>query len=167
VIGEDITDEVNTIRLIITFEPALQGVLTTALMVKKATLFRVKLQAASIEGIPIRKVTEYDYNPSHATIYPFEVGKEPLVSRTEKTNVTTAGQTETEIVTHLFTYKVEGLEEVTVPAGTFMCYRIVKYDESGNKVNASWHSDEVKNVAKSLKHEFGETSELLSYSLAD
>jgi len=62
--------------------------------------------------------------------------------------------------------KVEAVENVNVTAGKFSCYKIVTYDETGqNPLSTRWFSIEAKTVVKSVDHETGEKSELLSYSI--
>jgi hypothetical protein len=59
------------------------------------------------------------------------------------------------------------VEQITVPARTFRCFKIVEYDEAGIAVRTSWVSDEAKQVkAKSIDHETGEVTELVSYSIS-
>ncbi len=48
-----------------------------------------------------------------------------------------------------FTVKVEGIEEVTVDAGTFECYHIVWYSDAGAAIER-WFSTEVKGVVKEI-----------------
>jgi len=62
--------------------------------------------------------------------------------------------------------KVEAVENVTVQAGTFSCYKIVAYDETGQKpLSTRWFSTEAKAVVKSENYETEEKFELLSYSI--
>ena len=85
--------------------------------------------------------------------------------KTETVYTTYMGETETDSVTETTIFKVEKVEEITVDAGTFNCFRIVEYDEDGNKLNTYWHSDTVKQNVKEINHEDGSTVELKSYSL--
>jgi len=67
--------------------------------------------------------------------------------------------------------KVEEVENVTVPAGTFSCYKIVTYDETKqNMLSIRWFSMEAKTAVRTENYETGEfeifeTAELLSYSI--
>jgi len=67
--------------------------------------------------------------------------------------------------------KVEAVENITVPAGTFSCYKIVIYDENGqNILSTRWFSMEAKTAVRIENYEAGEfqifeTAELLSYSV--
>jgi hypothetical protein len=60
---------------------------------------------------------------------------------------------------------VESIEEITVAAGTFKCFKVVTYDDEGVKLETSWYSDKVKAKVKSILHESGDTRELQSYSV--
>ena len=55
------------------------------------------------------------------------------------------------------TVSVENMENITVPAGTFTCFRVVAYGEYDEIIGTVWYSDEVKYWVK-----IGEM-ELLSY----
>jgi len=67
--------------------------------------------------------------------------------------------------------KGEAVENITVPAGTFSCYKIVTYDETGqNTLSIRWFSMEAKTAVKTENYEIGEfemseTAELLFYSV--
>ena len=75
---------------------------------------------------------------------------------------------ETNTITRI---KVEAVENITVPAGTFSCYKIVTYDESGqNIVSMRWFSMKAKTAVRIENYDTGEfeifeTAELLSYSV--
>jgi len=73
--------------------------------------------------------------------------------------------------TRMTRMKIEAVENITVPAGTFSCYKIVTYDETGrNILSTRWFSMEAKTAVRTENHETGEfeifeTTELLSYSV--
>jgi hypothetical protein len=75
--------------------------------------------------------------------FPLAVGKEFTVEETayvEGTQYEQPLNTKTKYV-----YRVEAIEDIRVDAGTFRCFRIVKYDELGEtKIGTGWISDEVK-----------------------
>jgi hypothetical protein len=62
-------------------------------------------------------------------------------------------------------YVVEGKEEVTVAAGTFMCWKIVIYDGDGNVTVTMYYSDMVKSSVKMMSAD-GVAMELKSYSVS-
>jgi len=99
--------------------------------------------------------------------YPREVGKEYERIETETTTTTVMGETQTDTETNSYTYKVEKMEQIAVPAGTFRCFKVVQYDEAGTPLTTVWHSDRTKQFqVKEIDHETGEVTELVSYSLS-
>ena len=73
------------------------------------------------------------------------------------------GKTQTNIKTVNYTYQVEGIEEIIVPAGTFRCFRVVQYDDAGNPISTQWESGRVRQYkVKSVDHETGEVIKLIS-----
>jgi hypothetical protein len=98
--------------------------------------------------------------------FPIRVGNEFEVVESQERSQTVMGETTTETVTSTETYRVEEIEDVTVPAGTFECYRAVRYDNSGSPVATSWYSDEVRWFVKETDHESGAETVLVSYSLS-
>ena len=61
--------------------------------------------------------------------------------------------------------EVVRIEEITVQAGTFECFKIATHDETGMKISESWYSDDVKNDVKYTNYEEGYTIELKSHSM--
>lgn len=84
---------------------------------------------------------------------------------TETKTEISAGETKKETTTSVLTLRVEGREQITVPAGTFDCFKIVRYDEGGSALKTEWYSDRTKANAKTIDHESGYTEELVSYSV--
>ena len=74
------------------------------------------------------------------------------------------GRTQTETKKIIYTYKVEGIEEVSVPAGVFRCFKIVQYDDdAGIAISTHWESDRVRQYeVKTIDHETGEVIELIA-----
>jgi hypothetical protein len=73
------------------------------------------------------------------------------------------GKTQTETKTINYIYKVEGIEEITVPAGKFRCFKVVQYDDTDNPLSTLWESDRVRQyLVRSVDHETGEVIELKS-----
>jgi hypothetical protein len=166
VTGEDVVDGSECWVVKMSYEPPFQGMETATVRVEKATYFPIKGQTAmTVMGIPITLVQEYSCQFPDGSPWPLEVGKEFDVVVTTTTTTTSLGDPETESETTTKTYKVEKVEEVTVAAGTFKCFKMVEYDEAGAKVSTAWHSDRVKQDVKSVDHETGDTKELESYSV--
>ena len=133
----------------------------------KLTLNTLRIQISGGTGVPFVGVVTYSYAPIGVTKYPLVVGKEITFTETETSDITVLGEKETTSETSTYTYKVESIEQVTVPAGTFRCFKVVKYDEGGSAIETRWGSDAVKGFeVKGIDHESGDTSELISYSLA-
>lgn len=151
-------------------EPPMMGIISSVSMkVGKATMFPVKTQASGeVEGLPFIVAVSYSYEVPGIPYYPLELGKETQVIETTTTTTTMMGKTETATATNTFSFKVEKIEEITVPAGTFKCFKIVKYDETGTPVVTYWDSDRVKHYqVKSIDHQGGGVEEeLVSYYIS-
>ena len=169
VTGEDVTDGKNCYVMEGSFEPPVEGILSSvSAKFDKATMFTVRLQmSGEYMNVPFVSALTWSYEFPGELPYPLEVGKEFEVVETETTTVKIMGETETETVTDTYTYKVERIEEITVPAGVFRCFKIVKYDKDGTAVSTCWDSDKVKQYdVKSIDHETEEVTELISYSIS-
>ena len=104
----------------------------------KATMFPVRINFSSeLARSPFIVDTVYSFQFTGAALYPLAVGKEVPVVETSTTVTTVMGETETETETNSYTYKIESTEDVTVPAGTFTCFKIVKYDDNGVALETS------------------------------
>jgi hypothetical protein len=107
----------------------------------------------------------YSYDFPDGLLWPLAVGKQ--VTKIE--HVTSVeiwnDETETEIKTRTSTYKVEAIEETTIAAGKFRCFKIVEYDDAGAERVTQWYSDKVRRFVKRIDHTKLETMELKSYSV--
>lgn len=133
-----------------------------------ATLFPVKIESVCDHiGIPVTVVTTYEDHFPGVLPYPLEMGKEFDVIQTETTTYSMDGEipVEIETTTKTLTCKVEAIEEISVPAGTFKCVKVTKYDQDGSALGTSWKSEEVGCAVdvKYIDHRNGETCELMSY----
>lgn len=117
-----------------------------------------------IEAMGMTITATIESTVTHATAkWPLAVGTTWTVERTTTVNPPLASpSTVTRTVT------VEAEEDVTVPAGTFTCFKIVT-TEGGEVVKTEWFSGEVKNNVKVIDTAFGEdeTWELTSYTVAE
>jgi len=149
------------------FDPAFGGIFDSLTEKRdRATYFSLRTQmTGTMMGLSAIADLQFSYTFPEAAPWPLEVGKEIKVIRTETSTTTMMGETKTETETETSTQKVERMEEITVPAGTFKCFKIVKYDETGEKIYTSWHSDKVKTYVKRIVYEDGTTMELKSYSM--
>lgn len=106
----------------------------------------------------------YSYAPPDASLFPLAAGKQLSVAVTTTTTTAefTGLVTDNETVTVVHTYRIEAVEEVTVPAGTFRCFKIRDTTSAG--VETRWYSDRVRFWVKTVDAA-GTTTELTSYSL--
>lgn len=168
VMGEDITDGKNCYVMQATFEPAFQGIVTSAnIKYEKATMQEVRMQmSGKVQDQTFVSATAYSHTLSGSPLYPITVGTENKVVTTETQTITVAGQKQTQTNTHTVISKVEKIEDVILPAGTFRCFKIVRYDEQGKVLSTSWACDktkiDIKNVESGAN---GLTVELVSYNI--
>ncbi len=146
VTGEDVTNGKNCYVVQATFEPAFQGIITNAtIKYEKTTMQEVKTQlSGKVNDIPFISSTTHSHEISGSPLYPTVVGMESRVTTTENTTTTAAGQSQTQSAKRIDVSKVEKIEDITVPAGTFRCFKTVKYDEKGKVTSTSWASDKAK-----------------------
>ena len=169
VTSDDIVDGKDCYVMEGSIEPPMRGMISSvSITVDKATMFPVRTQTlGEDEGLQFIVAVSYSYEVHGKPIYPLELGKEIRVMETAATTITMTGKTKRETVTNTFSLKVEKIEEITVPAGTFRSFKIVRYDEAGTPVQTYWESDRVKQYqVKLIDHPSGEIDELVSYSLS-
>ena len=164
VTGEDVTDGENCY--------VMQGtadILARVTKVDKTTMQMVSEQWSYEYGT---WVTTLSYEFPEVLPFPLVVGKEYREVVTVTTNFTSnrpsIGSLKTYTTKSTYIRKVEGIERITVPAGTFRCFKIVTYDEGGYLLDTSWYSDKAKRNVKNVKttDKSGDTTgELLSYSV--
>ncbi len=116
-------------------------------------------------GVPFNSISSYSYTASDSN-RPLCVGKTWEVIQETTILISSLGETEKTTTTNTFFYKVDQLEKVTVPAGTFECYKTIKY-ENDSPIETSWHSNEVKLHVKKIDHRSNESTELISYSISN
>lgn len=166
VAGEDVVNGRDCYVFEVSVEPPFEG------LIDHMTIKRDKstMEEITVEFMYTRYKTSmiYSYEISGVNPYPLEVGKEYTEIVTMNSTTTIEGEDpETETEENTYIYRIEKIEEITVPAGTFECFKIVKYDEDGtNVIQESWASDEIKQyTVKKIDYESGKTTELKSYSL--
>lgn len=149
-----------------TFDPPYMGYASDAkYWVDKTTMETVRIQmSGEYMGYPylMGATATYQYPEAEPTR---EVGKEYTVIETTVTTITALGETQTENETETYIVKIEKMEKVTMPAGTFTCFKIVEYFENGDLSRTNWYSDKAKISVKRILHGTGETMKLVSYSL--
>lgn len=165
VIEDDDANGLFTIRM--TIDPPLPGMIdeATAGFDEELLLPLWTKMSGVTEGTEFTAETEATYEISSGSRWPLEVGNEIVITESSVTNIEAGEETYTEDETETKTYKVELIEEITVEAGTFECFKTVEYDENGENVSTKWYSDKVKTNVKDIDYETGETQELVSYSV--
>ena len=170
-IGEQVFNGIDCYT--VTTQISTQGTSTTTEVtstktaaVDKTTLDTIGFEASgSMNGTAYTETGNKSYNYS-VKPYPLSVGKTWTVTITTASTSFTTGQNQTIPETYRYTYKVEKVESITVPAGTFQCFKIVQYDSSNSIVNTRWVTDVTGVSAVKEIYSVGVTSELASYSLS-
>ncbi len=139
-------------------------IIRTTSCITKVTIDMIKIQMLD-EDYTIAQENTYSYEPGNRTLFPLQVGDELEQTVTVYRPYDLMGQEEVLTQTYTHICRVEAEEEITVPAGTFICFRIVDYDENNNAVITQWYSDEAKTYIKTVRHDIEFIDELISYSL--
>jgi len=165
VIGEGTVDGKDCWVIKESETPAYGGIDSMTIRRDKSNLLIIQRQGSgTLMGVPFTLAETRSYL-FDIPFYPLELGNTVKAVETDKRTTTYLGQTQVEPKTTTTVYKVEQVEEITVPAGTFKCFKIVEYDESGVKLWTGWHSDKVKMFVKEISEDSGVVWELKSYSL--
>jgi hypothetical protein len=131
---------------------------------KASALLGVKTETTVTGGGQTFTSSEiYSYEP-WMSLFPLEIGK---LVEAEKTTTQYSGDTqvsEPSITTEK--YVMDSKEDVTVPAGTFSCWKIFMYDGAGNIITTFWYSDQIKSGVKSTDANGNTMMELKSYSVS-
>jgi hypothetical protein len=165
VTGSDVVDGKDCIVMTVTFDPPFQDSLVTVInKYDKATTNIVSMDMKT--NVP-GDFTTVLYQTTGDIPYPLTVGK--VYKQTEVMTVTSGNATisETQNATTPATTKVEAIENIKVPAGTFKCFKMVRYDQQGNITQVTWRSADTKffQVKMSDPTEPDATYELVSYSV--
>jgi len=165
VVGEEMVDNEDSYVIETSYDPPYRGNFSSGTTwVEKATGDTMKDErSGKYRGTPFTKTWTYTYQYLGVDRWPIEVGKEYSMIRTVTLSTPPYEPIEE---TETFKAKVEKVESITVPAGTFTCFKIVNYDENDNLLSTFWYSDEVKRSVKTIA-QTGVTTELVSYSIKD
>lgn len=163
----DVVDNKECYVAVWNYQPALEGVITNmSTWMDKATIFPTRAQmTGSMMGLPYSMIVNFSYVFHDQEWWPLEVGKEIRISETIDRTTKALGLENKETERKTSTYEVVRIEEITILAGTFKCFKIVEHDETGMKLSETWYSDDVKNDVKYIDYEEEYTIELKSYSL--
>jgi hypothetical protein len=167
VTGETVVDGRDCYVLEGTADPPYLGIISDLTMAYEKTTFLPLAAQSSGQymATPYEVVIEATYELGGDPLFPLRVGNEHELVEERTTTATIMGDTATETETETSTRRVEKLETITVPAGTFECFKLVEYDEDGVATNTTWYSDEVKWIVQETDHESGESTQLVQYSL--
>ncbi len=146
------------------FDPPLLP--SSTLIMDKVTMDVVSISSVEeTENGTFELTLNYTYEYSDTLMFPLEIGKTWKVIETENAITSVMGENLIYDSTFVYINKIENIEEIIVPAGTFDCFKIVSYDEEGQEKMTWWYSDDAKNDIKEFNHETGEDLVLTSYSI--
>jgi len=156
------------------YDPPFQGMYNETDWIDKSTIDPVRMQGQG-EYTYDNTTIPYTYNITFSYIYqggvlfPLIVGKE--LNQTETYTVTSTmiidgtPYTHEDNYTYTYTLEVEAIENVTVPAGTFTCFKIDMWNAtSGDLIYTMWYSDEAKTWVKYIDYT---TTPETTYELKD
>ncbi len=167
VTNEDVIDGKDCYVITSIIDPPMMGSIDEAtLCFDKETLQTLASYTSSkYLGKIFEQIKSYIYTYSSFP-YPLSVGKRWTITETESTSSIWGEDFDSEIEANVYTYEVESIEEITVPAGTFECFKVVKYDDTDSIMETSWKSPLVKSDVKQLEQDTGDVMELTGYSVS-
>jgi hypothetical protein len=165
VVGEELIDGKSCYVEEITYDPAFNGVSKQTFWREKATLSTLRYQYSFVvSDVTVTCSGVYKIQSSGDNNWPLAVGKQWTENETITETCKALWATDTQTYAHNYSYKVDMVENITVGAGTFRCYKISVY-ESGQLVYTNWYSDKIKNFVRSDDIEDEGGLQLLSYSV--
>jgi hypothetical protein len=147
------------------FDPAYKGKITSMTNnYEKATMNIVKMDLITIA--PGEFTTAVYHNTGDA-LYPVTVGEECKEVEFQTLSLGDASVSQSQNSTNTYITKVEKIEDVTVKAGTFKCFKMLKYDSDGSLIQISWRSNDTKMFQVKMEDmsELTAEYELVSYSV--
>lgn len=104
--------------------------------------------------------------------YPLSMGKTWTTNENKTTSCAGIpipfGENQSTTESTNYIYKVEGIESVTVPAGTFNCFKIVIYNSENDVLQTEWITDVTRGfTVKRSSSQIDFIEELMSYSLSE
>jgi len=163
--GEESIEGKNCWTMTTTFDPPYTGQVTSMVNnYDKATLNIVKMDLFSITP---GAFTTAVYQTTGDLLYPVAVGEECREVEFQTLTWGDASISQSQNSTTTTVTKVEKIENITVEAGTFKCFKMVKYDADGNVIQISWRSNETKMFQVKMEDmaEPDAVYELVSYSV--
>ncbi|MDY6911842.1 MAG: hypothetical protein SVM79_05760 [Chloroflexota bacterium] len=168
VTGEDVAGEDAVYVVKRSVLPSTSGITDMSLELSKATLRPLAMEmSGEYMDQPLSVMIDYSYAPSISP-YPLKVGESWELAETAVMTADLAGETQEDTSVSDYRYEVMGTEEIEVPAGSFSCFEIATFDESGTLLRTAWVSGLVKfRDVKAIDHQSGGTvTELVSYSMS-
>lgn len=165
VTGEETFNGVDCWVMETAFDPPyMDSVISTVNKYEKATLDIVSSDFVTVNEDEFISIT---YEISGDPYYPLQVGKECQETEFQSVKSGNSLVTQTQNGTTTRKYVVEKMEKITVPAGTFNCFKILKYDEYGSLIQITWRADDVKLYQVKMTDISDESAvyELVSYSV--
>ena len=143
-------------------DPPYQGMYNRTSWVDKSTINPVTMQGTG-EYTYNNTTIPYTYNGTifytykGGVLFPLIVGKElnetDTYTMTSTMIIDDTPYTHESNDTYTYTVKVEAIENVTVPAGTFACFKIDMWNAtSGELIYTYWYSDEAKTSIKYIDY---------------
>ncbi len=150
------------------YQPSFDEIVDTIIMTAdRSNMLPIEIRVLNESmGDQFDVVNTYTYEITGSPYFPKKVGNETTLIEMYTYVSTVYGNTETGTETSTSVYKVEQIEDVTVPAGTFKCVKEVEYDETGTAIGATWQTlDAGFYTVKTIDYETSDTEELVSYSI--
>ncbi|MCD4779725.1 MAG: hypothetical protein K8S27_04145 [Candidatus Omnitrophica bacterium] len=169
VTGDRIVDAVPCYALKATFDPAMMSVYDkgSILLDKEMFMPKVMLLWNSRMKAAMNIEFKYQYEFKPEPLYPLSVGKEVFATEIKSTVISMSEDKSKMDESREIKFVVETKETVTVPAGSFQCFKVVEYDKIGMAIRTFWMAYETKYFeVKAVNHESGELTELLSYHVS-
>lgn len=167
VTGEEVFQGIDCYIVELSVTPPLFGASNLSAKIDKSTMNSLTENGSGqISGISYSMNMTLSYKYSSQP-YPLSAGKTWVVTKNMTTISTYMGKTETESETEIRTFEIEKVETITVPAGTFKCFKIIEYDETHSVVSTRWVADAVKHFeVKEIDSEPDMEFELTAYSVS-
>lgn len=149
-VGESVIEEKSYYQLDYFFDPPMGGFLTMSkAWLKKDALVPVKIQYFQGDNFLSEIVITYMFSEN---MWPLKVGKEFTLIE----NRIVEGMTQSYLV------KVDAIEDVITPAGTFECPKIVYYRDN-IIAKTEWYASQIGWYVKTVDNQFKRVIELQSY----
>ena len=168
IVGQETLQGHDSYILEVSYDPPyMGGVSSETRWYDKDTLYCIQRhELGESDGTPYTIDINISYDFKGVSPWPLKVGKEFDMVESTFTTYTMEGEPQTTPRLRRLVVRVEELEEITIPAGTFNCLRVTVSQYGDEEVlMTSWYSSEAKNYIKRIYHNIDETTEVVCYSL--